>query len=56
MFVAGVVTKSKGISSVLTLSKKKNRTLHLEPQRAGFMVKPNVLKGWLSEIVGTDLR
>ena len=41
---AGVVTKKKGFSSVLTLSKKKtnqHQTLHLDPQRAGFMINPN---------------
>ena len=49
MFVAGVVTKRKGFSSVLTLSKKKtnqHRTLHIYPQRAGFMTKPIIIKGW----------
>ena len=38
MFVAGVVTKRKGFSSVLILSKKKpnqHRILHLDPQRLG---------------------
>ena len=35
--MAGVVTKRKGFSSVLILSKKKNqhRTVHLHPQRLG---------------------
>ena len=45
MFVAGAMTKRKGFSSVLILSKKntnQHRTLHLNPQRAGFMVKPNI--------------
>ena len=40
MLVAGVVTKRKGFFSVLILSKKKTnqyRTLHLDPQLAGFM-------------------
>ena len=44
MFVAGVVRKRKGLSSVLTLAKKKtnqHRPLHLDPQRAGFMVNLN---------------
>ena len=43
MFVAGVVTKRKGFSSVLTLSKKKqiNINIHLDPQRAGLMVNPS---------------
>ena len=44
MFVAGVVRKRKGFFSMLTLSKKKtnqHRTLHLAPQRSGFMVDPN---------------
>ena len=52
MFVAGVVSKRKGFSSVLILSKKKNhhRTLHLDPQTAGFMVKPNIIKKRLSEV------
>ena len=47
MFVAGVVTKRNGFSSVLTLSKKKtnqHRTLHLEPQRADFIVKYHIIK------------
>ena len=56
MFVAGVVTK-KRFSSVLTLSKKKtnqHRTLYLDPQRSGFMVKPNIIIAiWLSKIVWT---
>ena len=36
--MAGLVTKKKGFSSVLILSKKKtnqHRTLHLDPQRLG---------------------
>ena len=36
--MAGVVTKRKGFTSVLNLSKKKtnqHRTLHLDPQRLG---------------------
>ena len=38
--------KKEGFSSVLTLSKKKNhlRTVQLDPQRAGFMAKPNIIK------------
>ena len=42
--MAGVVTKKKRFSSVLTLSKKKtnqHQIFHLDPQRAGFMVNPN---------------
>ena len=38
MFVAGVVTKRRGFSSVLILSKKKtgqHRTLYQDPQRLG---------------------
>ena len=36
-FEAGVVTKRKGLTSVLILSKKKSqlRTVHLDPQRLG---------------------
>ena len=48
-FVAGVVTKRKGFSSVFILSKKKtnqHRTLHLDPQR---VVEPNIVTGWWSE-------
>ena len=44
--MAGVVTKRKGFSSVLILLRKKtnqHRTLHLDPQLAGFMVKPNII-------------
>ena len=43
MFVAVVVTKRKGFSSVLTFSKNKNQINipHLAHQRAGFMVNPN---------------
>ena len=51
MFVT-VVTKRKGFSSVLIISKKKtnqHRTLHLDPQRLG-QTQYN-LKGWLLEIV-----
>ena len=37
MFVAGVVKKRKGFSSMLILSKKKNQhwTLYLDPRRFG---------------------
>ena len=44
--MAGIVTKRKGFCSVLILSKKKKkkRTLHLDPQRAGLMVKSKIIR------------
>ena len=40
--MAVVVTKRKGFSSVLTFSKNnQHRTLHLDPQQAGFIVNRN---------------
>ena len=53
--MADVVTKRKGFSAVLTLSKKKtnqHRSLHLDPQQSGFIVKSYIIM-WLSEIVRT---
>ena len=53
MFLAGVMTKKGIFLSVDPFKEKTNQhqTLYLDPQRAGFMGKPNIIKGWLSEIV-----
>ena len=51
MFVAGVVTKRKGFSQVLTLSKKQHRTLHFDPKWAGVHVwSMQMTLSWLFEI------